>query len=62
MQESVRRVVTGHDEEGKAIFISDGTLARHVTFDNLPELEFSSFGLRKASRKFPLITSIRLSI
>jgi mannose-6-phosphate isomerase-like protein (cupin superfamily) len=40
MQESVRRVVTGHDEEGKAIFISDGTPARHVTFDNLPELEF----------------------
>jgi mannose-6-phosphate isomerase-like protein (cupin superfamily) len=40
MQESVRRVVTGHDEEGKAIFISDGTPARHITFDNLPGLEF----------------------
>ena len=38
--EGVRRVVTGHDDEGKAVFISDGEPARTVHFDNLPGLSF----------------------
>jgi hypothetical protein len=37
---SVRRVVTGHDDAGKAVFISDGEPARSVHFDNLPGLAF----------------------
>ncbi len=38
--EAVRRVVTGHDDEGKAVFISDGEPARTVQFENLPGLAF----------------------
>jgi hypothetical protein len=38
--ESARRVVTGHNDEGKAVFISDGEPARSVYFDNLPGLSF----------------------
>ncbi len=39
-QASVRRVVTGHNDEGKAVFVSDGRPARSVAFDTLPGLEF----------------------
>jgi len=40
MAESVRRVVTGHDREGNAVFVSDGQPPRSITFDTLPGLEF----------------------
>jgi len=40
MAESIRRVVTGHNNEGKAVFINDGEPARSVTFDALSGLEF----------------------
>jgi mannose-6-phosphate isomerase-like protein (cupin superfamily) len=40
MIDRVRRIVTGHNSEGKAVFIADGEPPRRITFDNLPGLEF----------------------
>ena len=36
MDVKMRRVVTGHSETGKSIFLSDGQPMRVVTFDNSP--------------------------
>ena len=40
MAERIRRVVTGHDSEGKSVFISDSESPRIVVFDALSGLEF----------------------
>lgn len=32
----VRRVVTGHDEQGRSIFVTDGPAPRHKDFQDLP--------------------------
>ncbi|MCY1340677.1 hypothetical protein D9M68_343270 [compost metagenome] len=32
----VRRVVTGHDESGRSVFLSDGPAPRHKDFQDLP--------------------------
>jgi mannose-6-phosphate isomerase-like protein (cupin superfamily) len=40
MANTVRRVVTGHDNEGKSVFISDSQPPRCISFENLPGLEF----------------------
>jgi Cupin domain len=40
MADNTRRVVTGNDSEGKAVFLSDGHPPRSVSFDSLPGLEF----------------------
>lgn len=36
----MRRIVTGHTESGKSVFVSDGKPPRVVTLKNLPGLEF----------------------
>ena len=53
-QASVRRVVTGHDEEGKAVFISDGRPARSIAFDTLPGLEFVELWATEAVPQIPV--------
>jgi Cupin domain. len=40
MVQRIRRVVTGHNDEGKAVLISDGGPPRRVSFGYLPGLEF----------------------
>lgn len=40
MAERIRRVVTGHDGDGRAVFISDGEPPRSIAFNGLPGLEF----------------------
>jgi hypothetical protein len=37
--EIMRRAVTGHSPEGKAIFLSDGEPARMISFENFPVLK-----------------------
>lgn len=32
----VRRVVTGHDESGRSVFLSDGLAPRHTDFQDIP--------------------------
>lgn len=36
----IRRIVTGHDAQGRAIIVSDETAPRHITFDSVVGLEF----------------------
>jgi Cupin domain len=40
MAERIRRIVTGHNDQGKAVFINDSEPPRRISFDNLPDLEF----------------------
>ncbi|HWP44781.1 MAG TPA: cupin domain-containing protein, partial [Blastocatellia bacterium] len=40
MMERIRRIVTGHNEQGRAVFVNEGAPPRRISFDNLPGLEF----------------------
>jgi len=40
MADRIRRIVTGHNDQGKAVFISDSEPPRRISFDNLPGVEF----------------------
>jgi hypothetical protein len=40
MVDRIRRIVTGHDVQGRAIIVSDQAAPRHITFDSLTGLEF----------------------
>jgi hypothetical protein len=40
MAEGMRRIVTGHNDQGKAVFINDNEPPRRISFDNLSGLEF----------------------
>ena len=40
MVDRIRRIVTGHDVQGRAIVVSDEAASRHITFDTLTGLEF----------------------
>ncbi|HEX9890294.1 MAG TPA: cupin domain-containing protein [Nitriliruptorales bacterium] len=39
----VRRIVTGHDEQGRAVFVDVGEPGRTVTFEALPGVVFHEF-------------------
>src|SRR5215471_6565171 len=54
MSETKRRVVIGHNSEGKSVFISDGQSPRHVTFDNLPGLEFIELWATEGIPRIPV--------
>lgn len=54
MPYQVRRVVTGHNSEGKAVFIADGESPRHVSFDNLPGLEFIELWATQGTARIPI--------
>jgi hypothetical protein len=40
MNERILRIVTGHDDQGKAIFVNYSEPPRRISFNNLPGLEF----------------------
>lgn len=40
MVNRIRRIVTGHDAQGRAIIVSDEAAPRHITFETLTGLEF----------------------
>jgi hypothetical protein len=40
MAERMRRIVTGHNDQGKAVFINDSEPPRRISFENLSQLEF----------------------
>lgn len=42
MEENPRRVVTGHSNEGKSVFVSDGPSPRHVTVTGMPGFSITS--------------------
>lgn len=54
MAEHIRRVVTGHNSEGKAVFLSDGQPARSVTFDALQGLEFLELWATEGAPSIPV--------
>src|SRR6185295_5707631 len=43
MAKKFRRVVTGHDRNGKSVFVSDGPPTREVTFRGMPGFALASF-------------------
>lgn len=43
MANKFRRVVTGHDRNGKSVFVSDGPPQREVTFRGMPGFLLASF-------------------
>ena len=40
MVDRIRRIVTGHDDQGRAIVVSDQVAPHHITFDSFTGLEF----------------------
>ena len=53
MAERIRRVVTGHDSEGKSVFISDSEPPRSVIFDALQGLEFHELWATEETPSIP---------
>ena len=53
MLTKTRRVVTGHDEQRKSVFVSDGIPARCVAFETLPGLEFVELWATEDVPKIP---------
>ena len=53
----VRRVVTGHDADGNAIFVSDGVVAP-ITLALLPGSEFHRLWAATRRRRFPMMGPI----
>ena len=51
---SVRRIVTGHDENGKAVVIADGKSPNIVRPDNRPGVEINNLWLLKEAPSKPL--------
>ena len=51
---SVRRIVTGHDENGKAVVIADGESPNIVRPDNRPGVEINNLWLLKEAPSKPL--------
>ena len=53
MAERIRRVVTGHNSEGKSVFISDSEPVRSVIFDALQGLEFHELWATEETPSIP---------
>lgn len=45
----IRRVVTGHDEQGKSVFVSDASAARAKDFSDIPGYGFSQVWSRDSA-------------
>lgn len=54
MTERIRRIVTGHNEQGKAVFINESAPPRRVSFDNLPGLEFIELWATDSTPSIPV--------
>lgn len=54
MAERIRRIVTGHDSEGKSVFISDGEPSHSVVFDALSGLEFHELWATEDAPSIPV--------
>lgn len=49
----MRRIVTGHDARGRAVFVSDGPPSRTVTMESLPELAHDELWATDAVPRIP---------